>query len=91
MNGGKQMRNVWEFPVTPQKERANGKHPSQKPLGLIERAILLASKPGDLVLDPFGGAGTLGVAAAKHGREWLMIESVPEYAAIARKRLAAAG
>jgi site-specific DNA-methyltransferase (adenine-specific) len=91
MNGGKQMRNLWEFPVTPQKERANGKHPSQKPLGLLERAVLLATKPGDLVLDPFGGAGTLGVAAGKHGREWLMIESVPEYASIARQRLAQAG
>jgi len=89
MNGGKQMRNLWEFPVTPRKERANGKHPSQKPLGLIERAVLLASKPGELVLDPFGGAGTLGVAAAKHDRDWLMIESVPEYAEIAKKRLAA--
>ncbi len=89
MNGGKQMRNLWEFPVTPQKERANGKHPSQKPVRLLERAVLLASKPGELVLDPFGGAGTLGVAAAKHGRDWLMIESVPEYAEIAKKRLAA--
>jgi site-specific DNA-methyltransferase (adenine-specific) len=89
MNGGKQLRNLWEFPVTPQKERSNGKHPSQKPLALIERAVLLASKPGELLLDPFGGAGTLGVAAARHGREWLMIESVPEYAAIAERRLAA--
>ena len=89
MNGGKQMRNLWEFPVTPQKERATGKHPSQKPLRLLERAVLLASKPGELLLDPFGGAGTLGVAAAKHGRDWLMIESVPEYAEIALKRLAA--
>jgi site-specific DNA-methyltransferase (adenine-specific) len=88
MNGGKQMRNLWEFPVTPQKERANGKHPSQKPLALLERAVLLASKPGELVLDPFGGAGTLGLAAAKHGRDWLMIESEREYAEIAKRRLA---
>ena len=91
MNGGKQMRNLWEFPVTPKRERGNGKHPSQKPLALLERAVLLASRPGDLILDPFGGAGTLGVAAGKHGRDWLMIESVPEYADIARKRLAAVG
>ncbi len=91
MNGGKQMRNLWDFPVTSKKERAAGKHPSQKPLALLERAVLLASQPGELLLDPFGGAGTLAVAAAKHGREWLMIESVPEYAAIARSRIAAAG
>ncbi len=91
MNDGKQMRNLWQFPVTPQRERANGKHPSQKPLALLERAVLLASKPGDLLLDPFGGAGTLGVAAAKHERDWLLIESEPAYAEIARKRLDAAG
>jgi site-specific DNA-methyltransferase (adenine-specific) len=91
MNGGKQMRNLWDFPVTSQKERAAGKHPSQKPLALLERAVLLASQPGELLLDPFGGAGTLGLAAAKHGREWLMIESVSEYAEIARRRIAAAG
>ena len=91
MNGGKQMRNLWDFPVTSKKERAAGKHPSQKPLALLERAVLLASQPGELLLDPFGGAGTLGVAAAKHQREWIMVESVPEYAAIARTRLDAAG
>jgi site-specific DNA-methyltransferase (adenine-specific) len=91
MNGGKQMRNLWDFPVTSKSERAAGKHPSQKPLALLERAVLLASQPGELLLDPFGGAGTLGVAAAKHRREWIMVESVPEYAAIARTRLDTAG
>jgi site-specific DNA-methyltransferase (adenine-specific) len=91
MNEGKQMRNLWSFPVTSKKERENGKHPSQKPLALLERAVLLASKPGELLLDPFGGAGTLGVAASKHERDWIMIESVAEYAEIAQKRLAAAG
>jgi site-specific DNA-methyltransferase (adenine-specific) len=91
MNGGKQMRNVWDFPVTPKKERAAGKHPSQKPLALLERAVLLASQPGELLLDPFAGTGTLAVAAAKHNREWIMIESVPEYVEIAQSRIDAAG
>jgi site-specific DNA-methyltransferase (adenine-specific) len=90
MNGGKQMRNLWDFPVTSKKERAAGKHPSQKPLALLERAVLLASHPGELLLDPFGGAGTLGVAASKHGRDWLLIENVPEYAELAERRVAAA-
>jgi site-specific DNA-methyltransferase (adenine-specific) len=89
MNGGKQMRNMWEFPVTPAKERASGKHPSQKPLRLVERAVLLASQAGELLLDPFGGAGTLAVAAARHERDWLLIESVAEYAEIAERRIAA--
>jgi len=87
MNAGKQMRNLWEFPVTPRSERVNGAHPSQKPLALVERAVLLASQPGELLLDPFGGAGTLAVAAARHRRRWALIELVPEYAALARQRL----
>jgi site-specific DNA-methyltransferase (adenine-specific) len=91
MNDGKQLRNLWQFPVTPGRERTEGKHPSQKPLALLERAVLLASQPGELVLDPFGGAGTLALAAAKHDRRWLLIESVEEYADIARRRIAAAG
>ncbi len=90
INGGKQMRNLWEFPVTAKGERAAGKHPSQKPLALIERTVLLASRPGELLLDPFGGAGTLAVAAAKHGRDWLLFECVDEYADIAELRISAA-
>ncbi len=91
MNGGKQMRNLWEFPVTGKKERVEGKHPSQKPLALLERAVLLASHPGELLLDPFGGAGTLALASAKHQRDWLLIENVPEYADLAERRIVAAG
>jgi site-specific DNA-methyltransferase (adenine-specific) len=88
MNGGKQMRNLWEFPVTAKRERVNGAHPSQKPLALLERIVLLTSNPDDLLLDPFGGAGTLAVAAARHNRRWVLIESVEEYAELARSRLA---
>jgi site-specific DNA-methyltransferase (adenine-specific) len=85
------MRNLWEFSVTSQKERRFGKHPSQKPLALVERIVDIATKRGELLLDPFGGAGTLAVAAERLGRRWVVIESVPEYAEIARRRLAAAG
>ena len=89
MNGGKQMRNVWEFPVTAKRERAEGQHPSQKPLALVERAVLLASKPGDVILDPFAGSGTLALAAQKHEREWVLVENNGEYASIARRRIEA--
>jgi len=89
MNGGKQMRNLWEVPVTSKWERANGAHPSQKPLALVERAILLASNPQDMLLDPFGGAGTLAVAAQRHDRRFVLVESVPEYAKLADRRLRA--
>ncbi|MEX0786883.1 MAG: site-specific DNA-methyltransferase, partial [Dehalococcoidia bacterium] len=87
INGGKQMRNVWEFPVTPRGERVNGAHPSQKPLAVVERAVLIASEPGELLLDPFGGAGTLAVAAERNDRRWALIESVADYAKLAKKRV----
>ncbi len=87
MNGGKQMRNLWEFSVTPKRERALGKHPSQKPLALLERLILIGSNKGDLLLDPFGGAGTLALAAEKQGRDWALIESVEEYVTLSQARL----
>ena len=90
MNGGKQMRNLWEFPVTSRRERAAGKHPSQKPLALLERAVLLASKPGDLLLDPFGGAGTLAVAAGSTSA-MAAVENIEDYADIAERRIEAAG
>ena len=86
--GGRQMRNLWEIPVTPRSERRLGKHPSQKPLALLERLIEIGTAPGDLVLDPFGGAGTMALAAQRLGRRWILIESVPEYADLARRRLA---
>ena len=87
-NGGKQMRSLWEFPVTSKKERGNGRHPSQKPLALVERLVDLMTEPGELVLDPFCGAGTLGVAAASLDRRFVLVENVPAYEALARQRIA---
>jgi site-specific DNA-methyltransferase (adenine-specific) len=87
LNGGKQMRNVWRFPYPARAERKYGRHPSQKPLDLIARVMLIATNPGDLVLDPFSGSGTTGVVAQSYHRRWAMIESNPEYNAIARERL----
>jgi site-specific DNA-methyltransferase (adenine-specific) len=89
--GGRQMRTLWEFPVTPKKERGEGGHPSQKPLALVERLVELMTKPGEVIVDPFCGAGTLGVAAARLGRRYVLVESVPEYAAYARRRIEGAG
>jgi site-specific DNA-methyltransferase (adenine-specific) len=87
LNGGKQMRNLWEVPVTPKKERLNGGHPSQKPFALVERLIQVGTRPGDIVLDCFAGAGTTSVAAVLHGRRWVAIEADPKYVSIARARV----
>jgi site-specific DNA-methyltransferase (adenine-specific) len=90
LNGGKQMRNFWEFPVTPKKERINGGHPSQKPYGLVERLIKIGTRPGDLILDCFAGAGTRSVAALSNGRRWVLVDSDPKYLAVARSRIESA-
>ncbi|MCD6417353.1 site-specific DNA-methyltransferase [bacterium] len=87
LNGNKQMRNVWTIPYPSKKERSYGKHPSQKPIELISRIILIATNKNDIILDCFSGSGTTGVVAQSYGRKWIMIEKNPEYNEIARERL----
>ncbi len=84
---GKQMRSVWSITAPKQAEKVHGKHPTQKPVELIERMILAATQPGQLVLDPFAGSGTSGVAAVRLGRAYLGIEREAEYITLARKRI----
>ena len=87
MNNNKQMRNMWEIPLIKPSERKYGKHPSQKPLQVVERLILAGTNEGDLILDPFSGTGTTGVVAEKQNRKWVMIEKEESYNQIAQKRL----
>jgi len=89
-NGGKQMKNVWRFAAPARAERAAGRHPTQKPLALVSRCLRASTHPGDLVLDPFAGSGTTGVAALGLGRRFLGMEREPDYAALAARRLRAA-
>lgn len=65
-------------------------HPTEKPLRLMEALVADFTDPGDLVLDPFAGSGTTGVAALKNGRRFMGSELSPEYHAVALKRLQAA-
>lgn len=87
MNKGKQMRNMWEIPLTKPSERKYGKHPAQKPLAVINRLVLAGTNEGDLILDPFSGTGSTAVVAEQHNRSWIMIEKEDAYNQIARKRL----
>jgi site-specific DNA-methyltransferase (adenine-specific) len=87
--GGKQMKSVWRLPAPGPREKVHGRHPTQKPLGLLERIVLASSDPGDLVLDPFCGSGTTGLAAARHGRRFIGIDSERAYLELARRRRAA--
>jgi len=65
-------------------------HAAQKPVPLFRRAMALVSSPGAVVLDPFGGSGTCGVAAIAEGRRAILLERDPDYAEIARRRCEAA-
>lgn len=77
------LRTVWEVRTKPSREA----HFATFPLDLIEPCALLSTKPGDLVLDPFLGSGTTGVAALERGRRFLGVELNPEYVEIAERRL----
>jgi modification methylase len=90
-----QMRSDWFIPLCTGEERLKGGdgkklHPTQKPEALLARVILAASRPDDLVLDPFCGTGTTGAVARRLGRRFIGIEREKDYAAAAEKRIAAA-
>lgn len=84
---GKQMRSVWSIPYAPRTEKKFGKHPTQKPLKLLERIILASSNFGDTVLDPFCGSGTTGVAATALDRKFIGIEKEKRYLDLSYKRI----
>ena len=87
--GGKQMKSVWELDAPRREEKVFGKHPTQKPLGLLERIIAASTDEGDLVLDPFAGSGTTGIAAARLGRLFDGIEQEGVSLDLARVRFIA--
>lgn len=85
--GGKQMKSVWPIYPPANGEKVFGKHPTQKPVGLLERIISASSNPGDLVLDPFMGSGTTGVSAVQLKRKFIGIELEPQYITTSIKRI----
>lgn len=86
-NGGKQMQSLWSIVPPLKAEKRFGKHPTQKPLALLERIVRAASPPGALVVDPFNGCGTTGVACARQGRQYIGVELDEEYLGRTVKRL----
>jgi site-specific DNA-methyltransferase (adenine-specific) len=85
---GKLPTDVWWLTIVPPGSAERTGWPTQKPFRLLERIIAASSRPGDLVLDPYAGSGTTGVAAARLGRRWLLVDRSDEAVAIARGRLA---
>lgn len=86
-NGGKQMQSLWSIQPPFKAEKRFGKHPTQKPLLLLERIVRAATRPGDCVLDPFSGSGTTGVACARLGRRYIGLELEEDYLQLTLKRL----
>ena len=87
---GKQMRSVWSIPTTPKREKKFGNHPTQKPLELLNRLIALCTVKGDMVLDPFCGSGTTGVACVSLGRNFIGIDLDQSFLELAAKRIESA-
>ena len=86
-NDGKALHDFRETSVTPKSERIYGKHPTQKPLALMDFFVETLSNPGDLILDPFMGSGTSGVSAVRNGRRFTGVELDEGYYEIAMKRM----
>lgn len=81
---------VWAYPIaTDRNGRGDRVHTTQKPLELMMELVELFTDPGDIVLDPFAGSGTTGVACLRLGRRFIGCEIDPRYAAIATERLKA--
>lgn len=82
-----QMRSVWSIPTPAPSEKEFGKHPTQKPLSLLKRIVLASTKPGDIILDPFNGSGTTGIAATLIGeRKYIGVDMKNEYIELTTKR-----
>jgi site-specific DNA-methyltransferase (adenine-specific) len=86
INGGKQMKDVWEFTQIPRKEKDFGYHPTQKTLELLKRIIIASTDVGDTVLDPFSGTSTTGIASIILTRKFIGIENELKYLMISSKR-----
>lgn len=85
-NGGKQMLSLWSIRPPLKVEKRFGRHPTQKPFALLDRIVRAASEPGAMVLDPFSGSGTTGLASALSGRRYMGIELETDYLELAKKR-----
>lgn len=86
LNNNKQMKDVWTTSVTKPSEKKQGKHPTQKPLEILEKIILASTKENDLILDPFCGSSTTGIAANKLNRNYIGIDKSKEYLDLSIRR-----
>lgn len=74
---GKVPTDVWWMSIVGTQSKERNGYPNQKPVKLVERAVLASSPPGGIVLDPFAGSGTTGEAANRHGRSFILVDASP--------------
>lgn len=86
---GKTPTDVWWHTIVGTNSREKTGYTTQKPLGVVERIVKVHSKPGDLLLDFFAGSGTLGEAAGRHGRDFILIDNNRDAIEVMAKRLGA--
>lgn len=84
---GLQMRSVWSIGTPRPEEKKYGKHPTQKPLELLKRIVLSSTNKGDIIVDPFAGSSTTGIAAILHGRKFVGIDKEKKYLDLSIKRI----
>lgn len=87
MNNDKQMLSLWSIKAPGALEKIYGKHPTQKPLELLKRIVLASTRTGDIVLDPFSGSSSTGIASYNEGRQYIGIELEEGYLKTSIKRL----
>ena len=85
---GKTPTDVWWHTIVPTNGKEKTGYPTQKPLGLLARIVNVHSKRGDLLLDFFAGSGTMGEAAARNNRSFVLIDNNPDAIQIMARRLA---
>jgi site-specific DNA-methyltransferase (adenine-specific) len=86
LNGDKQMKDVWKLPAIAPWEKSCEKHPTQKPLSVLTRAILASTQPNAWILDPFTGSSTTGIAANLANRRFLGIDQEESFLEISKRR-----
>lgn len=80
------MKDVWETPLIKSSEKKCGKHPTQKPIEILEKIILASTDENDLILDPFNGSGTTGIVSNRLKRRYIGIEKEKEFLDLTLRR-----
>ena len=83
---GLQMRSVWSMGTPRPDEKIHGKHPTQKPLSLLRRIVLASTNKGDIILDPFTGSSTTGIASILNKRKFIGVDMETKYLDLSIKR-----